>query len=531
MDGFENEEYNGKESGEQVPPFIVEEASDYSEPAPQIPAQQDGQTGEFCQQNPQQIPQGYANDVPPVQNTVPGWGEPAQPRKRSPYENSPYVMNGAQDRQEYRYEPQPRPPKKEKKHGKKGGFWRAALALCLVAAMVAGGCLITARSVSSAWQEEAARTTQELEQKIQELEQQIQNRPTTPAVSGSNVAAAGDYLTPAQVYQMNVDSVVAISVTVRTRTYGQVVEGTSSGSGFILTEDGYVVTNYHVVEDGASVTVIMNDGTELEAKVVGADSTNDVAVLKVEAQNLPAVTVGSSSELTVGDMVVAIGNPLGELNSTQTVGYVCGKDREITTGGTIINMIQTDAAINPGNSGGPLFNMKGEVIGITTAKYSGTTSSGASIEGIGFAIPIDDVMGIISDLQSFGYVTGAYLGVTVQDVDSQAAAAYGISGAVVVSVESGYAADRAGIQPKDIIVALDGQEVTGITTLTRALRGCKAGDTVKVTLIRGGEKITVSVTLDERPQNLGSGTVPTQEMPSEGDFDEWYEYFRRYFGD
>ena len=514
MDDFEKKDINDGEPQEQQPVFAVEEAMPSDEPA----SEQDNSREASSE------PSGQAE---------PSWQEPARQGKRSPYENAPYVMNQGYERQEYRYEPQPRPPKapkEPKKRQGKGGFWRGALAVCLVAAMVAGGCLITAHSVNNTWRKNTEQTTLELEQRIRELEQKIQEKNDTPAVSGSAVSSS-DYLTPAQVYQQNVDSVVAVSVTVRAQSFGQVVEGSSSGSGFILTEDGYVVTNYHVVEDGTSVSVIMNDGTELEAKVVGADSTNDIAVLKVEAQNLPAVTLGSSGELTVGDMVVAIGNPLGELNSTQTVGYVCGKDREITTGGTIINMIQTDAAINPGNSGGPLFNMKGEVIGITTAKYSGTTSSGASIEGIGFAIPIDDVMGVISDLQSFGYVTGAYLGVTVQDVDSQAAAAYGISGAVVVSVESGYAADRAGIQPKDIIVALDGQEVTGITTLTRALRGCKAGDTVKVTLIRGGEKITVSVTLDERPQNLGSGTVPTQEMPSEGDFDEWYEYFRRYFGD
>ncbi|MGN0999269.1 MAG: S1C family serine protease, partial [Faecousia sp.] len=152
-------------------------------------------------------------------------------------------------------------------------------------------------------------------------------------------------------------------------------------------------------------------------------------------------------------------------------------------------------------------------------------------EGIGFAIPIDDVMGIIGDLCSYGYVTGAYLGVTVQDVASEFASAYGISGAYVVSVEQGYAAQRAGIQPKDIIVALGDHEVSSITTLTRALRSYKAGDTVEVTVIRSGERISLSVTLDERPQSLSTGTTPSQEeMPSEGSYDEWYEYFRRYFG-
>ena len=512
MDDFENEklneELNGGEPEEQTEAFTEEAA-----PAADEPAREPEAASEFAQE------------------TAAPQEEPARPGKKSPYENAPYVRNPVHEGQGFHYEPQSRPPKAPRERRGKGSFWRAALSLCLVAAIVAGGCLITAHSVNNTWRKNTEQTTLELEQKIQELERQIQEKNNMSAVSGSSVSSSG-YLSPAQVYQRNVDSVVAISVTVRTQNFGQVMEGSSSGTGFILTEDGYVVTNYHVVEGGTSVSVTMNDGTKLEAQVVGADSTNDVAVLKVEAQNLPAVTLGSSAELTVGDMVVAIGNPLGELNATQTVGYVCGKDREVTTGGTIINMIQTDAAINPGNSGGPLFNMKGEVIGITTAKYSGTTSSGASIEGIGFAIPIDDILGIIGDLRSYGYVTGAYLGVTVQDVASEFASSYGISGACVVSVEKGYAAERAGIQPKDIIVALEDQEVTSVTTLTRALRAYKAGDTVKLTLIRGGERMTVTVTLDERPQNLSSAnTTPSQgEMPSEGDYDEWYEYFRRYFG-
>ena len=533
MDDFENEDRKDTESLRQAPSFPEEELS-AAEACGGEP-EDAGSPEDMHQENAprEDVPQEDAPREDAPGGNADAQEEPARPGRRSPYENSPYVRNPSYERQEFHYEPQPRPPKAPKaprsRRGK--GFWRAALSLCLVAAMVAGGCLITAHSVNNTWRKNTEQTTLELEQRIRELEQKIQEKNDTPAVSGSAVSSS-DYLTPAQVYQQNVDSVVAVSVTVRAQSFGQVVEGSSSGSGFILTEDGYVVTNYHVVEDGTSVSVIMNDGTELEAKVVGADSTNDIAVLKVEAQNLPAVTLGSSGELTVGDMVVAIGNPLGELNSTQTVGYVCGKDREITTGGTVINMIQTDAAINPGNSGGPLFNMRGEVIGVTTAKYSGTTSSGASIEGIGFAIPIDDIQGIIGDLRDYGYVTGAYLGVTVQDVDAQFASAYGISGAVVVGVEPGYAAQRAGIQAKDIIVALGDQEVTGITTLTRALRSYKAGDTVELTLMRGGERMTVTVTLDERPQSLSSaGTTPSQEeMPSEGDYDEWYEYFRRYFG-
>ena len=192
-------------------------------------------------------------------------------------------------------------------------------------------------------------------------------------------------------------------------------------------------------------------------------------------------------------------------------------------------MIQTDAAINSGNSGGPLFNMYGEVVGITSAKYSGTTSSGAVIEGIGFAIPVDDVMGIIGDLQSYGYVTGAYLGVTVQDTDESAAKLYGMpTGAYVATVVSGGSADRAGIQPKDIIIGLGDTDVGNVNELTRALRRFKAGDTTTVTVIRAGQRMTMDITLDEKPRDTDSaaaGTDSNSNMPQNGEYDEWYDFF------
>lgn len=200
-------------------------------------------------------------------------------------------------------------------------------------------------------------------------------------------------------------------------------------------------------------------------------------------------------------------------------------------------MIQTDAAINPGNSGGPLFNMQGEVIGITTAKYSGTTNSGATIEGIGFAIPMDDVAKLIDDLIDYGYVTGAYLGVTVQNTDEDAAAQFGIpTGAYIVTVEDGYCAKEAGIQPKDIIIGLGDYEVSNVTDLTRALRNFSAGDTTTVKLIRSGKEMTLDITLDERPNTTEETTVETapqqeSQMPSQsGGYDDLYEYFRRFFG-
>ena len=340
-------------------------------------------------------------------------------------------------------------------------------------------------------------------------------------------------MTPSQLYSENVDSVVAITTTVQTTNFYGTSTGTSSGSGFILTEDGYVVTNYHVVEGGTEVSVVLHNGDEYPAEIVGFDATNDLAVLKVDASGLSAAAIGSSSELNIGDMVVAIGNPLGTLASTQTVGYVSGINREVTTDNTIISMIQTDAAINPGNSGGPLFNMKGEVVGITTAKYSGTTNSGASIEGIGFAIPVDDVIGMVSDLIDYGYVTGAYLGVTVKNTDAESASMFGLpTGAYVVSVEKGGSADRAGIHVKDIIIDLGGTKVSNITDLTRALRHFKAGDSTTITVVRSGSQVTLDITLDEKPHDNTTVTIPENdaEMPSEGDYDEWYDYFRRYFG-
>ncbi len=451
-------------------------------------------------------------------------------RKESPYANSPYVT-GHQE-QQYHYEPQTQPPQKPPKVRKSHkSLWKTLTALVLVAAMVAGGCLITAASVNSRWEKRAGEAVAELNEKIADLQDQIDGAASEKGYAA--LPADGSAMTPSQLYSENVDSVVAITSFVQTTNFYGTSSGTSSGSGFILTEDGYVVTNYHVVEGGTDIRVVLHNGDEYPAEIVGFDATNDLAVLKVDASGLSAAAIGSSSELNIGDMVVAIGNPLGTLASTQTVGYVSGINREVTTDNTIISMIQTDAAINPGNSGGPLFNTKGEVIGITTAKYSGTTNSGASIEGIGFAIPIDDVIGMVSDLIDYGYVTGAYLGVTVKNTDAESASMFGLpTGAYVVSVEKGGSADRAGIHVKDIIIDLGGTKVSNITDLTRALRNYKAGDSTTITVVRSGSQVTLDITLDEKPHDNDTVTIPENdsEMPSEGDYDEWYDYFRRYFG-
>ena len=460
-------------------------------------------------------------------------------RRESPYANSPYEMHQPA-RQEYTpgytFQPQTQPVprvKKEKKHHSVKGFWKKALAAVLAMALVAAGCGITAAAVNNRWEKqtnEQKALIASMQQQLHDLQKQMEK---TSDHNFAGVAATAEGMTPSEVYARNVDSVVAISSTIVSKGIYGTQEGASSGSGFILTSDGYVVTNHHVIADASKVSVITNDGTEYSATVVGTDSTNDLAVLKVEAQDLPEVTLGSSDDLIIGDMVVAIGNPLGTLNATMTVGYVSGKNREIATDNTIIDMIQTDAAINPGNSGGPLFNTRGEVVGITTAKYSGTTNSGASIEGIGFAIPMDDVMTIIFDLVDYGYVTGPYMGVSVQNMDPNSASMYGIPvGAYVVEVVEGASAHRAGIQVKDIIIALGEYEVKSITDLTRNLRHFQAGATTTVTIIRSGAQLELTITFDERPEGFNA-MIPAQDaiqIPEEGDYEEWYDSFRRYFG-
>ena len=306
----------------------------------------------------------------------------------------------------------------------------------------------------------------------------------------------------AAVYEKNVGAVVAIANQgLTTNIFGQTSETASSGTGFVISADGYIVSNYHVISGAMTLTVMMTDGKEYNATVVGYDESNDLAVLKIEATELPYVTFGNSESLVVGDQVAAIGNPLGELTSSLTVGYISAKDRMINTDGTYMNMLQTDAAINSGNSGGPLFDMNGNVIGITTAKFSGTSGSGATIEGIGFAIPIDDVKELISDLKEFGYIKTGYLGVMVQDVLAKDAELYGIPmGALVSQVLEGSCAEKAGILSRDIIVDVGGYKVESVADLTHALREYEGGEEVVVTVYRSGTEKPLPVTLDKKPE-------------------------------
>lgn len=400
--------------------------------------------------------------------------------------------------------PQPVQPPKRKKKRTFGRILRTAVALLAVAAI---SCSVTAGIYSSRLTAQSKRTEQlltQLQQQINDLREELDSKSFTGngnSISGSDNTTPDGSLTPGQLYAQAVHSVVAITNEIVINNGGQVTTGSSSGSGFILSEDGYIVTNYHVVEGATNLTVTTYDGTNYAAQLRGYDATNDLAVLKIDAARLQSVKLGSSSDLIVGDKVAVIGNPLGDLTATLTVGYISAKDRVISTDGSLINMLQTDAAVNPGNSGGPIFNMNGEVVGIITAKYSGMTPTGATIEGIGFAIPLDDVTKKIEDLVQYGYVTGGYLGVLVHDVDRTTAEYYGLPYGVYVSgVTDGYCAKAAGVQVKDIIIALGDQQITNMNDLTRALQQYQGGETTTITVWRAGMEKVLEITLDAKPQ-------------------------------
>ena len=319
------------------------------------------------------------------------------------------------------------------------------------------------------------------------------------AVELSNISV-DQPMTGAQVYALNVGSSVGITTElVTTNFWGQTVRGAAAGSGFVVSRDGYILTNYHVIDGASSIQVAFSDGTSYPATLVGGEEPNDIAVLKIEADNLTPVVLGDSDNLVVGEQVCAIGNPLGELTFTFTSGYVSAKDRSITMeSGEIMNMLQTDTAINSGNSGGPLFNMYGQVIGITTAKYSSSSSSSASVEGIGFAIPINDVKDMVKDIIEKGYVTGKpNVGILMNDVSTDAQR-YGIpAGAYVEAVLEGSCGETAGLKQGDIITAVGESAVTSSSQLSSAVKNYKAGDTVTFTVYRDQQLQTVEVTLDE----------------------------------
>ena len=324
-------------------------------------------------------------------------------------------------------------------------------------------------------------------------------------------------LTPQDVYENYVNAVVAISNSgTVTNVFGQTVPMASSGSGFVISSDGYILTNNHVIEDAQTLTVMLTSGEEYDATVIGADPENDVALIKIDATDLPTASIGDSDSISVGEQVCAIGNPLGELTNTLTVGYISALDREIAEpSSTVINMFQTDCAINSGNSGGPLFDMHGNVVGITTAKPSSSSSS-ATVEGIGFCIPINDAMNIVNDILQYGYVTGrASLGITCRTISSAVTQYYNLPvGVYVDGCNAGSAAEKAGLQQGDIITAIDDTETASVSDLKLALKNYTAGDQATLTIFRNNESITVDVVLDEATTSVETPEATT-ETPSQ----------------
>jgi len=305
-------------------------------------------------------------------------------------------------------------------------------------------------------------------------------------------------LSTADIVKTVSDSVVEIQTETATysRMTGQaVIEG--AGSGVIVTTDGYIVTNNHVIEDANKITVITTDEKEYDATVIGTDDTTDIAVLKIDATDLTPAVMGSSSSLSVGDKAITIGNPLGELGGTITEGIISALDREITVDGETMNLLQTDAAINPGNSGGGLFNDSAELVGIVVAKSIST-----EVEGLGFAIPIDDIKTVIEDLISNGTVSGrVYVGISAVDVsDASIAAQYNLNktGVYVAEVQDNTGADNAGIKEGDLIIGVDGKEINSFSEFKEIINNHEVGDTVEFTILQDNSIITLQVTLGEK---------------------------------
>ncbi|MCI9312455.1 MAG: trypsin-like serine protease [Erysipelotrichaceae bacterium] len=296
-------------------------------------------------------------------------------------------------------------------------------------------------------------------------------------------------------------SVVEITTeTAAKDSYFQQMVTTGAGSGVIISKDGYIVTNHHVIDGANKITVRTKDGSTYDAKLIGKDSMSDLAVLKIDAEGLIPALFGSSDALSVGDEAIAIGNPLGELGGTVTRGIISALDREITIDGQTMTLLQTDTAINKGNSGGGLFNSAGELVGIVNAKSSGT-----SVEGLGFAIPIDTAKPIIESLIASGYVTGRpQLGVSMVTIsDELSAFQAGVSemGVYVAKVNDHSAASQAGIQVKDRIVSIDGNEITSSADAAAIIAEKQVGDTITIIVMRDRKSITLNAVLQEaQPQ-------------------------------
>ena len=429
---------------------------------------------------------GYPNVGSSGMNTANTAGTYSDPAPDRPSETS--TGNGGTTPPPAGPEPQAaasKPPKKRRKRSG-GRIVRSAVALVLAAAMGFAGGFVGAR-VGNAGNKVV----------IQQVE-----RTDSSAASGTAVSSSG--MTTSQVSEMVSPSVVVITteqvVYSQWSWYGQNQVESGAGSGVIISSDGYILTCAHVVSGASQITVTIGD-TDYTATVVGEDDTSDVAVLKIDATGLTPATVGDSDSLSVGDSVLAVGNPLGELGGTVTSGIVSALNRSVTIQGSsstnTMSLIQMDASVSPGNSGGGLFNMNGELIGLVNAK-----SSSSDAEGLGFAIPINDAIQVAQDLLENGYVSGRpYMGITyIAVTDAQTAAQLNVNayGVYVVDVVQGGPADKAGLKAGDRIVSIDGTEIAQKDDLGTLMQQHTAGDTLSITVARDGQMQTISLTLGEK---------------------------------
>jgi len=415
------------------------------------------------------------------------------------------------------YRPSSQPPRKKRRAGR-------VLAFLLIGVLAVGGAFGVGYAAKSVFDRQHTPSTNMYYSTRQPVEV------TQVKVDG------GRKLSFTELYAANVDSCVSINVSTTRNIFGQTTKTASAGSGFIITEDGYIVTNCHVVSGGGSVKVTLYDGSTYDGAVVGSDEEFDIAVVKIEASGLKPVVIGDSSALQVGDDVAAIGNPLGELTFSMSEGIVSCVNRMINVEGTPFNMIQVTAAVNSGNSGGPLFNSYGEVVGIVSAKYS-SASNGTSAEGLGFAIPIDDVSSMIQDIITDGFVSNKpYMGVTGDSFSPQMIPNSVISkGAYLYSVEANSAAAKAGLLAGDVITKVGDTAITSYDDLSTAKKHYRAGDTAEIEFYRNNQRFTTNLTFDSMPaDSSGSAGDNYSQQPQQGQdlpdyFDPW-EYFGNFFG-
>ena len=436
---------------------------------------------------------GYPNVGSSGMNTANQYNDP-QPEPETAY-TAPQTDNGAGGATPPVHPVQPQdaqPPKKKKKFNGKH-VARSAVALVLAAAMGFAGGFVGAKFGGSG--------------KV--VIQQVAPSSTADSASGSDssitaASSSGSSLTTEQVADLVSPSVVVITteqvVYSQWSWYGQNQVESGAGSGVIISSDGYILTCAHVVDGASTITVTIGD-KDYTATLVGEDTTSDIAVIKIDADGLTPATVGNSDSLKVGQSVMAVGNPLGELGGTVTSGIVSALNRSVTIQGTsstnTMSLIQMDASVSPGNSGGGLFNMNGELVGIVNAK-----SSSSDAEGLGFAIPINDAIKVAQELLENGYVTGRpYLGITYLAVtDAQTASQLGVNayGVYVVEVVKGGPAEKAGLQAGDRIVSVDGTEIASKDDLGTLMQKHAAGDTLSITIAREVQMQTVNVTLGEK---------------------------------